>query len=370
MTTFATRITTADGQAVTVISRSRAITNWTARYLGLWWTAAATNPDDTTGPAIHADVDSEQHATLTARVTAGGPEEVIYATDPMLLICTETGLIIATQEGLAYEWDPAARILRIVGTDETTVATATARLAREIVRGQLLAEGWQILHASAVTRPTDNATLLTLGAKGAGKTTSSFLLARTGLHLLANDRVFVRADGDTIRVLPWPSAAAIGFGLLDALDWFELVRTRLAAGEQMHPTQKQKVTDALLAGDRRPLWKSNGTEMKPQFFPDQLSSWLGLTLATEGHAGGILFPQIVPDTGPELVAGARGVVAEDFFTAGTEDRYPDVFGLLPLETPSEELADRLAQLPHQALTMNHDIDASAAALVKAAESIL
>ncbi|WP_329212428.1 hypothetical protein [Streptomyces sp. NBC_01708] len=370
--THATRITTADGQAVTVISRSRAITDWSARYLGLWWTAAASNPDDATGPAIHADVDQDQQAALTARVAAGSPQEVTYATAPMLLTRDETGKVTATQEdeGLAYEWDPVTRVLRIVGTDETAVATATARLAREVVRGQLLADGWQILHASAVTRPTDGATLLTLGNKGAGKTTSGFLLARTGLHLLANDRVFARSDGDTIRVLPWPSAAAIGFGLLDALDWFEPVRTRLAAGEQMHPTQKQKVTDALLAGDRTPLWKAAGTEMKPQFFPDQLHSWLGLTLATEGHAAGVLFPQIVPDADPELIPGSRGVSADDFFTASTEDRYPDVFGLLPAETPSKDLADRLAQLPHQALTMSHDIEASTAALVKAAESLI
>ncbi|MER5556252.1 hypothetical protein ABT001_32110 [Streptomyces sp. NPDC002793] len=110
--------------------------------------------------------------------------------------------------------------------------------------------------------------------------------------------------------------------------------------------------------------------MKPQFFPDQLSSWLGLKLAAEGHAAGILFPQIVPDAEPALIPGSRRVSADDFFTASTEDRYPDVFGLLPAETPSKDLADRLAQLPRQALTMSHDIEASTAVLVKAAENLI
>ncbi|MGA4840996.1 hypothetical protein [Streptomyces sp. G45] len=40
---------------------------------------------------------------------------------------------------------------------------------------------------------------------------------RAGWRLLADDRVLVRPDGDGVRVLPWPSAAAIGVGLLDAL---------------------------------------------------------------------------------------------------------------------------------------------------------
>lgn len=370
--TFATRITTAEHQSVTVISHTSAITDWVSRYMGQWWTASDVDPGTVIGPVIHADVDEEQHAALGARVLAGRPEEVTYATAPMLVIRDGTGLVTATQpdDGLSYARDPGADRMRIVGADETAVATGTARLAREVVRGQLLADGWQILHASAVTRPTDGATLLALGNKGAGKTTTGFLLARTGPHLLANDRVFARFDGEVVRVLPWPSAAAIGFGLLDALGWYEPVRARVRAGEQMHRTQKQKVTDALLAGDRTPLWKTSGAEMKPQFFPDQLESWLGLTLATEGHVVGILFPEIVPGAAPALNTAARGVTDADFFGSATEDRYPDVFGLLPAETSTKALAGHLAQLPHQALTMNHDPEASTAVLLDAVDVVL
>ncbi|MEE4494856.1 hypothetical protein [Streptomyces sp. BE230] len=138
----------------------------------------------------------------------------------------------------------------------------------------------------------------------------------------------------------------------------------------MHPTQKQKVTDALLAGDRAPLWKKSGAEMKPQFFPDQLESWLGLSPATEGHAVGILFPGIAPETEPALTPAARGVTDADFFGSATEDRYPDVFGLLPPETSNQDLIGRLARLPHQALTMNHDPEASTAVLLEAARTVL
>ncbi|MEU8696237.1 hypothetical protein AB0C61_00925 [Streptomyces sp. NPDC048680] len=217
---------------------------------------------------ICADVDQEQHTELEARVLAGRPEEATYATARMMVSRDETGLVTATQpdDGLSCAWEPAAGRMRIVGIDETAVATATARLAGEVVRGRLLTDGRQILHASAVTRSTDGATLLTLGSKGAGKTTTGFLLARTGLHLLANDRVFARFDGGSIRVLP-PSAAAIGFGLLGAPGWYEPVRARVRAGERMHPTQKQTVTDAFLAGDRTPLWKTSGAERSRSSFP-------------------------------------------------------------------------------------------------------
>ncbi|WNI28341.1 hypothetical protein [Streptomyces sp. ITFR-6] len=130
------------------------------------------------------------------------------------------------------------------------------------------------------------------------------------------------------------------------------------------------MTGALLAGDRTPLRKKSGAEMKPQFFPDQLETWLGLTPATEGHAVGILFPDIAPEAEPVLTSTARGVTDADFFSSATEDRYSNVFGLLPPEASDQDLIGRLARLPQQALTMNHDPEASTAVLLEAARSVL
>ncbi|MFB7452938.1 hypothetical protein [Streptomyces sp. NPDC056194] len=358
----AVRIATADGHAVTVTSVGEAVPAWAERYFGAWWTA--TPVTDLAGPVVCGDVDEEELCALTAVVDAASPERIEYAGAEMLFVRDDT-MVTAVQpsEALAYRWDAQWQVLRIVGTDETVVATAAARLAREIVRAQLLDDGWAILHASAVTGQ-DGATILTLGDKGAGKTTTAFTLGRVGWAMLANDRVFarVRADG-TVRVLPWPSAAAIGFGLLDALDLYEPVRERLASGEQMHPTQHQNVTDALLAGSRTPLWKKNGKgELKPQFFPDQLTSWLSIPLATEGHAAGILYPQITREAAPRLIETSRGVQDGDFFDETTEDRYPDVFGLLPPPADHTALRAALAELPRQGLVMGHDTSVNATLL--------
>ncbi|MFE7586416.1 hypothetical protein ACFU5Y_33170 [Streptomyces gardneri] len=316
---------------------------------------------------VSGDVDADELRELTAVVTASPPASTEYAGAEMLHTRDDT-MVTAAQpaESLAYRWDANWQLLRIVGTDETQVAAAVARLTRDVIRAKLLAEDWAIPHASAVT-DEDGATYLTLGGKGAGKTTTAFALARTGCAMLANDRVFARVDDTgTVRVLPWPSAAAIGFGLLDALDLYETVRVRLASGEQMHPTQHQTVTDALLAGRRTPLWKANGKgELKPQFFPDQLTSWLGIPLATQGHVAGILFPQITPGAAPRLITSTRGVQDDDFFNAATEDRYPDIFGLQPEPSAHSTLREHLARLPHQGLVMNHDTAANATVLKEA-----
>ncbi|MFH8717549.1 hypothetical protein [Streptomyces zaomyceticus] len=362
----AVRISTADGQAVTVTSHGETIPDWAARYLGAWWSTEPTT--EITGPMVSGDVAESELRELTAVVTGSNPQRIEYAGAEMLYV-RDGSMVSAVQPGehLAYRWDADWKLLRIVGTDETAVATATARLAREVIRAQLLADGWAILHASAVTYP-GGATILTLGDKGAGKTTTAFTLGRAGAAMLANDRVFARVTAEgTVRVLPWPSAAAIGFGLLDALDLYETVRERLASGEQMHPTQHQSVTDALLAGSRTPLWKKNGKgELKPQFFPDQLTSWLSIPLATQGSAAGMLFPQITPDAAPRLTEIARGVQDVDFFDETTEDRYPDTFGLLPPPADHTALRARLAELPRQGLVMGHDTSVNTTLLKEAA----
>ncbi|MFC8096976.1 hypothetical protein [Streptomyces sp. NPDC057363] len=108
-----------------------------------------------------------------------------------------------------------------------------------------------MLHASAVVQ--DGRTVLTFGGKGAGKTTTALALAsRHGYGLLANDRVFVRpGERGGVDVLPWPSAAAVGLGLLEALGWFETARERLEAGEALHPTQDKRVTRLCWPGTAR-----------------------------------------------------------------------------------------------------------------------
>jgi hypothetical protein len=369
----ATRIH-ADTATVTVASMTPAVTDWSVRYFGPWWYAAAT---DDAGPGsladggglVLADVDPARVDDIRSLVTNSTPDETTYA-GARTFVARQDGITYAVQpsEGIGYQAD--GRRLVIVGDEAEPVAVAAARLARELVRGQLLADGWTVLHASAATHNGD--AVLTLGDKGAGKTTTALLLALKGWGLLANDRVFVRTDtaDGRVRVLPWPSAAALGLGLLDATGLYDQVRERVLAGGQLHPTQHPKVTQALMDGRREPLWRNTGKELKPQFFPDQLASWLGLTLSTEGRVAGLLFPTMSPDATPALVENGRTLTEADVFNQKTEDRYPDIFGLTPATTTGTgALTEHLARLPRRSLVLSHDTDASAVLLTTTAGEI-
>lgn len=232
-------------------------------------------------------------------------------------------IALSAGEDLAYRADLTTGRIVIAGRQSEAVALAAARPARESIRGQLLRAGWAVLHSSAVVR-SDGATVRRFGDKGAGKTTTALLLATRGWSLLANDRVFVRPSAEGVDVVLWPSAAALGLGLLDALGWFDPARERLRNGEHFHPTQNQRVTDALLAGRREPLWEDSGKrEMKVQVFPDQFD----VALSTGGTAALMLFPRIDAAAMPGIADGGRILSEHDFMSGKTEDRYPDIFGL-------------------------------------------
>jgi hypothetical protein len=250
MTRHTVRLQVAD-TSVTVASTTREVTDWSRRYFGPWWNATEV-PDSLnhSGPVIRAEIAPGRFADLTREVASAPHDTTSFARALTLVSRDDGGVITAVspEEGLAYRSELETGCLTIFGTSTEPVALATARFAREAVRGRLVQDGWTVLHASAVVRGQQ--TVLTFGSKGAGKTTTALTLARrSGWALLANDRVFIRHDeAEGLQVLPWPSAAAIGLGLLEAFGWSDIARDRLNAGDTLHPTQDRRVTDALLAG--------------------------------------------------------------------------------------------------------------------------
>ncbi|WP_052850414.1 hypothetical protein [Streptomyces avicenniae] len=362
----AVRLTTADA-AATVTSHTASVTDWCARYVRPWWSAETVPAEEpTAAPLLVAEVDPGRYASLAAEVSGADHATVAYARTPLLVAREHAERVVTAVSpatALAYRAQTHAARLSIFGTDPGEVATAAARLVREAVRGVLLRDGWTVLHASAVER--DGQVVLSFGGKGAGKTTTALTLATHGWRLLANDRVFVRPDdAGGVTVLPWPSAAALGLGLLNVFGWSDTVRHRLEAGEALHPTQDPQVTDALLAGRREPLWQGK-RELKAQVFPDQFPTWLGIHLASTGRAAHLLFPQVTPDAVPTVRQHSRTVHDHDFMTGATEDRYPDVFGLAGgvdgggHATSRETVTALLTRLPRHAVTLGHDLAANA-----------
>ncbi|WP_369384122.1 hypothetical protein [Streptomyces sp. cg36] len=351
---------------VTLSSCHYLVTAWARDHFGSWWTTSAEHPPYA-GPLVEADVCPVEADELTQDVLACRHESTRYAGASMIYRRTPGDVLLAAQPGeqVAYRYEPGGP-LQIFGHDALPVALAAARLVRERIRGQLLADGWSMLHASAVTDP-DGRTVLALGPEGAGKTTVALLLARAGWSLLATDRVFVRRSGFRVRVLPWPTAASVGVGLLNSLGLYAAVADRVQGGDVLDPTQDQRVTDALLSGSRTPVRTARGTELRVRFHPGQLADWLGLTLATQGQATRLLFPTLTPDTTPAVRDEDPQLTPAHFVTRDTESRYPDVFELLPPaggEQYTDQTAAALRLLPCQALALSHDSDANSSLLTK------
>ncbi len=382
MTLHATRLQVADA-SVTVASTTMAVTDWSRRYFGPWWNATDVPASVNHGtPVISAEIAPGRFTELAQEVLEAPNETTSFAKAVTIVSRDDRGVITAVspEEGIAYRSDPDTGHLSIFGTQTEPVALATARLAREAVRGRLLQDGWTVLHASAAVR--DDQAVLTFGPKGAGKTTTALgpkgagktttaltLARRPEWELLANDHVFIRHETEGLRVLPWPSATAIGLGLLDALGWFDIARERLNAGDSLHPTQDTRVTDALLAGRREPLW-DQGRELKAQVFPDQFYGWFTLSLATSGYASTLLFPQVIADATPAVAEHERSLGDKDFMSGATEDRYPDLFNLAggidggSRAEARTDVAKRIGQLPHHSVVLGRDVDANAQFLAK------
>lgn len=229
----ATRLEAA-AAAVTVLSPRTEVTDWALRYFGPWWNATAVDAVGVCAEAVVvADVNPDGYEAITRLVNDGRPTDSVDYAKHELLVAQDGEDTIATSpsEGIAYRSTSSSGRLVLAGTDVQPLTLAAARIAREAIRGQLLRDGWAVLHSSAVVRPDDGATLLTFGDKGAGKTTTALLLASHGWQLLANDRVLVRPTGERdVEVVPWPSAAALGLGLLHSLGWDVTAREHLRNG--------------------------------------------------------------------------------------------------------------------------------------------
>ncbi|MGH8881140.1 MAG: hypothetical protein ACRD0P_27935, partial [Stackebrandtia sp.] len=158
------------------------------------------------------------------------------------------------------------------------------------------------------------------------------------------------------------------------LGLYDLARDRVRAGEQLHPTQDKRVTAALRTGHRTPLHDPDSRELKTQVFPDQLRSWFGLPLATGGRATQLLFPTVVAGAQAARGEKCRSLTAADFFSTKTEDRYPDIFGLARTNPATRDQTraiarEQLAHLPHDAVTLGHDIAANIELLDKIVASV-
>ncbi|MGW1159288.1 hypothetical protein ACWD48_13900 [Streptomyces sp. NPDC002519] len=376
---------TAGQQTVAIRSNTPGVTDWATTYFGRYWKASPTQ--DTTaghGPVVTA-IDGDHQAPAAMAHT----HHAVFAREPIGYTRHPDNTVTAhtlTDPVIAFRYTPDEQHLQISSRQPlqptarpgrpTRLATATTRFTREMMRARLIDDGWVLLHASAAVLPGGR-TLLTLGDSGAGKTTTALTLASTGAELLANDCCFARPNtSGSLDLLPWPAAAAVGLGLLHALLLADSARAHLKTGEPPHPTQDQRVTDALTTGRTGALTSASGRELKAHIWPEQLTRWFELPLATTGIAAGVLLPRIVSSTSaPACVNDHRSTeVTTSVFVTSDEERYPDFFGFTNgdnagMPTARLEVLQRLNRLPRQAVDLSHDQTANARLLTALTASL-
>lgn len=341
-----------------VTSDTPAVTDWITQYFGSWWTVRPTTPEvGTRCPVLHCQIDADRFTAAQDNLNTRAHRIIEFARSPLHVADNTDNTVYAVDptEQVAYHTDTGRIHLILTATASLGLCLAAARITRELIRVQLEADGWAILHASATVR--DNNATLALGPKGAGKTTTALLLTTQGHQLLANDRVFLHPA--TRALLPWPAAAALGLGLLHAHGLLDGVRAQLIAGQHLHPTVDPAVITAILNGDTGPLRDPRGRELKTQLFPHQLTDWLGLQLARCATATALIFPRLDPDGEPRLDRPQRTITTSDFFDPDHDDRYPDFLRLARI-TPGHRhqiwarTRDALATVPHHSIVLTHD----------------
>lgn len=124
------------------------------------------------------------------------------------------------------------RILLVLGDRSQGSRVLVDRELRRLFALQFMQAGWLPMHAAAVTIASDRAVLL-LGRKMAGKTTTSLRLLRSGANgVVANDKVFVMADGDTA---PRCRSLPVSVGVRgDVVHLFPELAPALAAAADLH----------------------------------------------------------------------------------------------------------------------------------------
>ncbi|MDQ2880642.1 MAG: hypothetical protein M3Y48_05110 [Actinomycetota bacterium] len=355
---------------VLVTSDDPAVTDWITQYLGCWWLVRPTVPTTkASGPVLRCQIHPARFAAAQGSLSTQAHRVIEFARNP-IHVADDTVCAVDSTEQVAYHSDASRTRLTLIANGSLGLCLAAARITRELIRAQLEADGWAIMHASATVR--DNNATLALGPKGAGKTTTALLLTAQGQQLLANDRVFLHPA--TLALLPWPAAAALGLGLLHAHGFLDGVRARLAAGQHLHPTVDPAVTVAILNGRTDPLRDSQGRELKTQLFPHQLTDWLGLRLARSATAAALIFPRMNPAGEPRIDPQSRALTTSDFFDPDHDDRYPDFLRLTRI-TPEHRhqtwarTREALATIPHHSVVLTHDTTRSGQLLAMNAAAV-
>ncbi len=245
-----------------------------------------------------------------------------------------------------YDW-AARRITLVTSVHTGHPVHELGRCLRDVATAWMRSRGWQIFHAGAVR--SGGRDWLVVGDAGAGKTSLLIALLAGGARFIANDRVFLRLEGGTVRLRPFPMAVAIGLGT--AAQYGPLRRVVRRPGSLCYPRRRLDLVRVL----NTPETDWAALPDKLQLFPGELNAlFRAVPGPADTTAGGILLPRLDRAAGDALTltetppAEARAVLARNHLPAERDPVMPS-WRPLPFRAPPADdgttLLERLLDLP-------------------------
>jgi len=285
---------TIEGLDIRLNSVDPSLVKWVLKYLQpLSLASSSTKNEECTFFCLYSDdivLEASRYFMIDDNVEFTG-----VGKDRTLLKCAKvSGNIIAysnSDGGILWVADFDAKIIFVIFSSRTKMpALDFSRTVRDVVTAYLMDQGWELYHAGAVD--TTNGALMIVGNPGAGKTSLILALLRDGARYIANEQLFVRADGDTFRVLGYPLAIAVGLGT--ALQFPGLRGLAESPDPLLYP--RRRYSARRIAKTPKDEWPS--LDDKLQLLPEELGTYVG----TPGVvAGGSLSAVVVPRVSKTLV---------------------------------------------------------------------
>lgn len=151
----------------------------------------------------------------------------------------------------------------------------------------LEASGWRCFHAAAVCKGSTGVVIC--GPKGRGKTTLAYQLCRHGgFRLLSNDKVYVRREGDRLRVIPFLQNMRLGLGLIRSEPGLERLWHEMDALDAPPPGIPDKGQLACLES-----WSAWYSDIKVDLSRAEVTRYLGFPWASSADIHHWVFPRLV-----------------------------------------------------------------------------
>ena len=148
------------------------------------------------------------------------------------------------------------------------------RCIRDLLTAFMRSRGWELFHAGAVR--VGGKICLLPGYSGAGKTSLVVAMLHAGGDYIANDRVFIKVTGDTVRLKAFPMAAAIGMGT--AMQYPQLKHYIQNPWSLKYP--RRRLTPEQVSVNPEQAWEKLPDKL--QFFPQELIRLMGKGQIVEG----------------------------------------------------------------------------------------